>query len=235
MIGSGACTTCDSDSTSLPGSDSNDDCTCNTAYNRTTRSITNINKITTFRDKYLYKIIFHTTDGDVIYGGVGGTPEILTINAGENIVKVFYKTFIRTTFGPYIGCGIIFLTSQGRTLDFSGTYYNNRDVNNNVINDCGSEQTFEASAWKPVTGLTQVSAAVTSDFTGVKTEAGTFCAPCTLAGFVDDCTCAAGMTKDSTTNACVSCGAGKYKATTVSLWIQRTYHIMHTRIRTVRS
>jgi hypothetical protein len=138
-------------------------------------------------------------------------------HGAKHIVKVLYKRFTRTTFGPYIGCGIIFVTSQGRKLDFSGTYYNNRDINNNVINDCGAEQTFTASSWEPVTGLTQVSSTVTSDITGVSTDARTFCAACTLTDFVDDCTCAAGMTKDPAANACVSCGAGKYKATTVRL------------------
>ena len=214
IMGSMACTACNANSNSPSGSDNNDDCTCNTAFDLQTQSVTTVNSVTVYLDKYIYKIIFSTSAGTRTYGGVGGTPVTQSINAGEFIVGVSYKRFIAANFGPYIGCGIILTTSHGRTLNFAGTLYDNLDDNGNAINDCATEQFFAASAWEPATGLTQASVTATSDVSGLQTQTRQFCAACTMTNFVDDCTCAAGMTRDSATNACVMCGAGKFKETT---------------------
>ena len=196
---SGYCLTCPTLSSSPQGATSVDDCVCSTELR--INSITTINSIVIYWDKYIYKIVFGTSSGTITYGNSGGTPVSFNLNPDEYIVSATYKPFI-ASFGPYLGCGIAFRTSQGRTLEKKGTFYD-------VASDCGAEQTFTTSGWKVATGLTQASSNPSSDVTGFITADQKECVVCNLVGSVQGCTCAAGRT--AVNNECVLCPAGTYK------------------------
>ena len=194
--------TCPTLSSSPQGATSVDDCVCSTELR--INSITTINSIVIYWDKYIYKIVFGTSSGTITYGNSGGTPTSFNLNPDEYIVSATYKPFI-ASFGPYLGCGIAFRTSQGRTLEKKGTFYD-------VASDCGAEQTFTTSGWKVATGLTQASSNPSSDVTGFITADQKECVVCNLVGSVQGCTCAAGQT--AVNNECVLCPAGTYKTAT---------------------
>ena len=206
FTGTSLCVSCPANTIAPAGSLTADDCVC-TGSALQTNVFTAITSITVYWDKYVYKVVLSTSSGTRTYGGTGGTPVVYDINPGEYIVETIYRKFINT-FGPYLGCGITFRTSRGRTIEVLGTYYN-------IATDCGGDQIFSTSSWQPATGFTQASAVSTSDLTGFLTEVRRECVICELTDFVDDCTCAVGKTKVN--NACVICPDNTYKDTT-GMW-----------------
>ena len=105
-------------------------------------------------------MVFYSTDASGVtvsteYGGPGGTPEDVTLAAGERIVRAEYRRF-QGDWDSYLGCGVVFYTNLGNVLDYRGTYYYNVDEQGAASTDCAAISSFlTPPSGQVVTGLMQ--------------------------------------------------------------------------------
>lgn len=101
-------------------------CRCDAGYTESTASpaVAVPTSLRAFYDKYLYKVIFYSSDGNggtvsTAYGGPGGTPTDFTLATGEYLVRVEYRRFLGD-WNTYLGCGAVFHTNLGNVIDLRG-------------------------------------------------------------------------------------------------------------------